>query len=196
MNSLSKAFNLYLTHMPQDHCILQMRIFDALIKLRVMMRGVAGNETNDRLMVTFFFSRVVKHCERMACLCDNWLARAAEVLIEPGDVGDGGSGGGDYHVGDGDGNEVNDMVYCTDGEGEEVEADHRVVGGQKTVGGVGNAGNRAAEDAMGAEEVLDGPQLPPGVEVVIAGESEASEATESQFAVWESEKDTEVKSHG
>jgi len=186
-HSLNKAFKTHLTHLRQDHFIVQMRILAAVINLRVMMRGVTGNETNHRPMAKFFHSRVVKHCERKACLCDNWLARAAEVLVEPGDAGDGGSDGGDDDVGDGGGNEVNDGVHRSDGEGEEVGANHGASGGQDGVGG--DAGNMGAEGGMGAEEVLNGPQLPPGADVVSAGESEASEASDSHSSAWESEKD-------
>jgi len=188
-HSLNKAFKTHLTHARQDHFIVQMRILAAVINLRVMMRSRTGNETNHRPMAKFFNSCVVKNCERKACLCDIWLARAAEVLVEPGEAGDGGSDGGDDVVRDGGGNDVNDGFPRCDGEGEDVGADHGMGGDQEGVAGVGNAGHMGAEGGIGAEEVLNGPQLPLGTDVVSAGESEASEAAYSHSSAWESEKE-------
>ena len=48
-HSLNKAFKTHLTHLLQDHFIVQIRILAAMINLRVMMRGATGSETNQVL---------------------------------------------------------------------------------------------------------------------------------------------------
>jgi len=63
------------------------------------------------------------------------------------------------------------------------------VGDREGAAGVGDAGSVGVEGGMGAEAVLNGPQLPPGAEVVSAIDSEASEASDSHSSAWESERE-------
>jgi len=62
-----------------------------------------------------------------------------------------------------------------------------VGGDQEGATGVVDAGSVGAEGGLGAEEVLNGPQLPPGADIVSAVEFEASEASDSHSSAWESE---------
>jgi len=179
---------------------VQMRILAAMINLRVMMRGATGSEIHHRPMAKFFHLTVIKHCERKACACANWLARAAEAEVEMGDAGNGGDGGGTGGSGGGGSSGIGvDAVVIHDDElfGIDVEngcwgVDYGGSGNQQGAAEVGNAGSVGVEGRMGAE-VLNGPQLPPGADVVSAVDSEASEASDSHSSAWESERDRGCK---
>ena len=197
-HSLNKAFKTHLTHLRQDHFIVQMRILAAVINLRVMMRGAVGKETNHRLMAHFYHSKVVKHCERRVCRCANWFAWAAEAAVaQPAPAaGDGSDGGGDGGiegggvegggVGVGEGTESGGA-----GRGHEmVEGALGLIGGAEGGGGSvsSDAGSVRVEGGLDDLAVVDGPPLPAGVEVACADESESSDGTDSQSSAWESER--------
>eukprot|EP00168_Porphyra_purpurea_P020379 TRINITY_DN855_c0_g1_i2.p1 TRINITY_DN855_c0_g1~~TRINITY_DN855_c0_g1_i2.p1 ORF type:complete len:266 (-),score=24.99 TRINITY_DN855_c0_g1_i2:651-1448(-) len=153
-HALNKAFKMHLTHLRQDHCIVQMRMLAAVINLRVMMRGVTGTETNHRPMAKFFRAHVVKHCERTMCICANWLAHGAETQTEQDDAGDGdeggsGAGGGGCRGSGGGGGfvPVSDDAHLgrnLEGEGGGVD----LVGGQEGMRGGSVAGSNAVEGEM------------------------------------------------
>ena len=194
-HSLNKAFKTRLTHLRQDHFIVQMRILAAVINLRVMMRDALGKETNHRLMSMFFHTRVFNHCERTACLCDNWMMQAAAADAEKSDAGDGHGGGGDGGDGRGGNGGDTDTVSNDDGLGRDTEGGGAGValvglnGDEEEAEGDSDSGTVRAEGGMGAEEVRSGPPLPPGGAVVSVGEREASEVSDSQSSVWESERE-------
>jgi len=174
-----------------------MRTLAAMINLRVMMPGAAGNEPNHRPVVKVFHSTVVKHCERKACICANWLSRAAEAQVDMGDAGDGGDGGGaGGSGGGGSGGDGGDAVAVRDDELLGIDGESG--GGGAIMAGVGIRSELrglamrvcvGVEGGMAAEEVLNGPQLPPGADVVSAVDSEASEASDSHSSAWESERE-------
>jgi len=203
-HSLKKAFKTHLTHLRQDHFIVQMRTLAEVINVRVVMRSALGKETNHRLMAHFYHSKVVKHCERRVCRCANWVAREAEAPVaQPTNDGDGDSGddgaaagevaGGGVGVGD-DGAAACEVAGGGVGVGDGTESGgggrrHEMVddahgriesgeGGEVTVGT--DAGSVRAEGGLDDLAVVDGSPLPAGVEVASADERESSDGTDSQ----------------
>jgi len=96
---------------------VQMRTLAEIINLWVMGRGAPDSETNHRPMAKFFHLSVVKHFERKACICAEWLSRVAEAQVEMGDAGDGGDdGSAGGSGGGGSGGDGGDAVVVCDDE--------------------------------------------------------------------------------
>jgi len=94
-----------------------MRTLAEIINLWVMGRGAPDSETNHRPMAKFFHLSVVKHFERKACICADWLSRVAEAQVEMGDAGDGGDdGSAGGSGGGGSGGDGGDAVVVCDDE--------------------------------------------------------------------------------
>ena len=153
---------------------MQMRIFAAIIKLRVMMRSALGLETIHRPMSKFFHSTVVTHCERKACCCANWVARSAET--DTGALAQSAADAAGAVAGIDAAEAAWSNGEAGGGGGVGTKGEEGDIGG-----GVGSdaGGSLHAQGGVAAEEVLGGPPVLPGVALVSAGESEPSEASDS-----------------
>lgn len=93
-HSINKAFKAHLSHLRQDHFIVQMRVLAATINLRVLMRREWGKETLHRRLAEYFHSKVQTYCERRACSCANFVRQFVGAAAD-------GNGAADGHAVDG-----------------------------------------------------------------------------------------------
>lgn len=77
-HSINKVFSTYLSHLRQDHFIIQMRLLAGTINLRVLIRRQLGKEPHHQRMAAFYHENVVKGCEREVCSCDKAVLRREE----------------------------------------------------------------------------------------------------------------------
>lgn len=95
-HAINKRFSAHLSHLRQDHFIVQMRLLAGIINARVIMRRTQRKETHHRLLCTFFHSNTQDVSERRVCSCLNWQWQENERISQkangptPGDApGDG-----------------------------------------------------------------------------------------------------------
>lgn len=68
-HAINKTFTAHLSHLRQDHFIVQMRLLAGIINVRVLMRRKLLKETQHRLMCKFFHDEIQDFCERRQGSC-------------------------------------------------------------------------------------------------------------------------------
>lgn len=71
-HAINKMFSAHLSHLRQDHFIVQMWLLAGITNARVIMRRTQRKETHHRLLCTSFHSNIQDCCERRVCSCVNW----------------------------------------------------------------------------------------------------------------------------
>lgn len=71
-HAIYKTFTAHLSHLRQDHFIVQMRLLSGVINARVLMRRAMGKETSHRLLCRFYHRHIAGHCQRRLCSCHQW----------------------------------------------------------------------------------------------------------------------------